>query len=152
MEAQTQPDNAGKKQDGRFKPGQSGNPAGKAKGCRNKVTRALQDLLDGEGEALTKAAIDKAKEGDTTALRLCFERIMPARRDNPVTFDLPEMRGAQDAALAMGAILTAVSTGELTPSEGSEAAKLVGIYIEALKTAELEERIKRIEAMNEAKT
>ena len=31
------PDNAGRKQDARFKPGQSGNPAGRPKGSRNKL-------------------------------------------------------------------------------------------------------------------
>jgi Family of unknown function (DUF5681) len=37
-----------------FKPGESGNPAGKPKGARNKVTLAIEALLDGEAEALTR--------------------------------------------------------------------------------------------------
>ena len=38
-----------------FELGQSGNPAGKARGTRNKVTLAIEALLDGEAEALTRA-------------------------------------------------------------------------------------------------
>ena len=43
----------------------------------------MEALLDGEAEAITRVAVDKAKEGDTTALRLCLERILPPRKDRP---------------------------------------------------------------------
>lgn len=49
---------AGKQRGTPFKPGQSGNPAGKAKGTRHKVTLALEALLEGEAEALTRKAIE----------------------------------------------------------------------------------------------
>ena len=60
-----------------FEPGQSGNPAGKARGTRNKVTLAIEALLDGEAEALTRKAIELAKAGDMAALRLCLDRLAP---------------------------------------------------------------------------
>jgi len=56
----------------RGKPFQPGN-AGRPKGTRNKATLALEALLDGEGEALTRRAIQMALEGDTTAMRLCLD-------------------------------------------------------------------------------
>ncbi|MDB0074049.1 hypothetical protein N9F00_05675, partial [Planktomarina temperata] len=51
-------------------------------------------------ETLGRKAIDLALAGDTTALRLCIERIAPARKDSPVAFDLPTMTNAQQAAAA----------------------------------------------------
>jgi Family of unknown function (DUF5681) len=72
-----------------FKPGQSGNPAGRPKGARNATTLAVEALLDGEGEALTRKAIDLAKKGDMQALKLCMDRIVPPRRDRPLAFALP---------------------------------------------------------------
>jgi Family of unknown function (DUF5681) len=51
-----------------FEPGQSGNPAGKPKGARNKTTLAVEALLDGEAETLTRKAIELAKAGDLAAL------------------------------------------------------------------------------------
>jgi hypothetical protein len=71
-----------------FKPGQSGNPSGRPHGSRNKATLALEALLDGEGEAITR----KALEGDTAALRLCLERIyaMWQRMDLRPVRDQPE--------------------------------------------------------------
>lgn len=131
---------------GQFKPGQSGNPKGKPKGARHKVTLAAQELLDGEAECLTRKAVDLALAGDTTALRLCLERIAPPRKDAPVSFALPEMETASDALAAINAIVQAVATGDLTPAEG---ASLVGLIEAFRKTAEfedLEKRVARLEA------
>lgn len=77
------PANTGRKQgrdkNGRFKAGHSGNPRGKPPGTRHKATLAVQEFLDGEAEPLTRKAVDLALEGDTTALRLCLERLLPPR-------------------------------------------------------------------------
>ena len=72
---------------GKFTAGNLGRP----KGSRHKSTLAIEQLLGGEGEALTRKAIDMALAGDTTALRLCLERIAPAKRDAPARFPLPPM-------------------------------------------------------------
>ena len=80
----------------------SGNP-GRPRGARHKATEAAQALLDGEAEALTRQAVTMALDGDATALRLCLERIAPPRKDAPVTFELPFMQSAADAARAAGA-------------------------------------------------
>jgi hypothetical protein len=61
-------------------------------------------LLDGEAEALTRKAIEKAKEGDGAALRLCIERIIPARKDRSVSLALPKLETAADSLKAVGAI------------------------------------------------
>ena len=74
-----------------FIKGQSGNPAGRPPGARNKATLAMEELLDGETDKLTRMAIEKAVTGDTAALRLCMDRIMPRRRDRPVQFTLPRI-------------------------------------------------------------
>jgi len=48
---------------GRFKPGQSGNPAGRPHGARHKTTLAVEALLDGEAEGLTRKAVEMALAG-----------------------------------------------------------------------------------------
>src|SRR5262249_49446834 len=60
-----------------FKPGNAGRP----KGARNRTTVAAEALLDGQAEALTRKAIERALGGDILALRICLDRILPARRD-----------------------------------------------------------------------
>lgn len=108
-----------------FSPGVSGNPNGRPKGSRNKVTLAIEALLEGEAEALTRKAIERALEGDGTALRLCLDRLAPPRRDRPAPFDLPSLNEAADCRDAFAAIVAATAEGELTPSEGTTMAKLV---------------------------
>lgn len=131
----------GRKTDGTFT---KGNP-GKPRGARHKATQAALALIDGEGEALTRKAIDMALAGDTVALRLCLERLAPPRKDAPVRFDLPPMQGAENAAAAMGTILASVASGDLTPSEATSLAGLVEVYRKTLETAELETRLKALE-------
>ncbi len=52
---------------GRPEKGQSGNPAGRRTGCRNKTTIAAAALLTGEAEALTRRAVELALVGDLWA-------------------------------------------------------------------------------------
>src|SRR5260370_38889426 len=81
-------DNSGSKQAGRFEKGRSGNPAGKPPGARNRATLASEALLDGEAEELTRNAIERAKQGDTVARRLCLDRILPPRKHRAVSLSL----------------------------------------------------------------
>src|SRR5580700_3915902 len=92
----------------RFQPGQSGNPGGKRPGTRHRATVLAEQLLDGEADAMVRKVIEKAKQGDMIALRLCLDRILPPRRDRPVRFTIPALNSADDAAKAIGAITTAV--------------------------------------------
>jgi hypothetical protein len=131
----------GRNSDGTFGPGNPGKP----KGTRHKATRAALALLDGEAEALTRRAVDLALGGDTTALRLCLERIASPRKDAPVTFTLPPMQSAADAAKAAGAVLDAVAIGDLTPTEGAHIMALVETYRRTLETSDIEARLAALE-------
>jgi hypothetical protein len=129
----------------RGRPFEPGNP-GRPKGARNATTLAVEALLDGEAETLTRKAIELAKEGDLAALRLCLERICPPRKDRPVPFTAPAINTAADAAKAAAAIVQAVAVGELTPSEAADLTKIVESYSRILETADHEERLKKLEA------
>ena len=141
------PETTGRKQDGRFQKGKSGNPDGRPPGARHKTTVAMEFLLDGEAEAIMRTAIDKAKEGDTTALRLCLERVVPVRRDRCLRFALPAIATAADAAQAAAALVTAVANGELTPAEAGELGKLIDNFVRALEAGEFEARLRRLEEL-----
>jgi hypothetical protein len=124
----------------RGRPFQPGN-AGKPKGERHKATLAAEALRDGEAEALTRKAVELAKAGDTGALRLCLERILPARKDRPVSFAMSTIESASDAATALSAVMAAVASGEVTPREAAEIASLVEIFVRTLETNEFERRL-----------
>jgi uncharacterized protein DUF5681 len=77
-----------------FEKGRSGNPAGRRTGCRNKANIAAVALLEGEPEAPTRKAVERALIGDPTAMRLCVERILPPCRERTVNFALPPIESA----------------------------------------------------------
>src|SRR6516164_1545105 len=79
-----------------FQKGQSGNPAGRPRGSRNKTTVVMQDLLEGEAEAIARKAIEMAKDGDMAAIRVCMDRLASIRRKDPVAFELPPVDKARD--------------------------------------------------------
>jgi hypothetical protein len=134
-----------------FKKGQSGNPNGRPKGSRNRATVAMEVLLDGEAEGLARKAVEMAMSGDTTALRLCMERILPPRKDRLVAFSLPDLETAGDAVKATSAIIRAVSIGDITPGEAGELAKLIGEFTKAVDLHEIQQRLDKLEASQESK-
>ena len=129
---------------GQFSAGNSGRP----RGSRNRVTLAIDSLLEGQSDALTQTAISKALEGDSIALRLCMDRIAPPMKDKPVVFTLPKMQDAMDASQAAGSVLSAVSDGSLTPIEGTRVMGLIDSYRRTLELTEIEQRLQVLETSN----
>lgn len=128
-----------------FTKGKSPNPAGRPKGSRARTALALEAILDGEAETVTRKAIEMAKGGDAVALRLVLDRLVPPRRERLIEFALPEVNTAADVVKATGAVLKATSEGEITPSEAAELGKLLAAHVEAIKATDHEERLKAIE-------
>ena len=70
-----------------WKPGQSGNPKGKPKGTKNRTTLLKQVVLANaetlvlsEFEEIVKATLELAKQGDSTCLKIIWDRIIPSKR------------------------------------------------------------------------
>jgi hypothetical protein len=129
-----------------FQKGQSGNPAGRPRGSRNRSAVLLQNLLADDAEAIARQAIAMAKEGDIAAIRMCLDRLAPARRSDAVAFELPPLAKAADSVAAAAAIAAAVAAGDLTPSEAGELAKVIDVFVRALETAGFEERLGKLES------
>jgi hypothetical protein len=121
-----------------FEPGQSGNPSGRPKGARNKTTIAVEALLDNEAEALTRKVIELALAGNMAAIRLCFERLLPPRRDRGVVFDLPKIESAADAVAASGAVLESCAAGTLSPGEAADVMELIKTHLRAIDLRQIE--------------
>ena len=105
----------GRNTDGTFLKGNSGRP----KGARNRKTLAIESLLEGQGEALTQTAISKALEGDSIALRLCMDRIVPATKYKRIKVQLPSISSPHDL-LKAASDAAGTKLGGLTPEEFGE--------------------------------
>ena len=132
---------------GRFKKGQSGNPAGKPKGTRHRATMAMLELLKDESQALARVCVDRALEGDIQALKLCLDRICPPSKDHPFEVTLPKVSSVDDLPAFTGSLLDAVADGTLPPSEAEKISKIAAIHKEAVQLATFETRLSELEAL-----
>jgi hypothetical protein len=132
----------------RFTPGQSGNPAGRRKGARNKANLLLDQMALADARAVLRALLDRAKAGDVTAATTVLARLWPIQKGRAVTLDLPPIVAAADVTAALGVIVAAVGHGEITPEEGQSIADVVERKRRAIETVELEQRIAELEARN----
>lgn len=136
------------------RPFEKGNKFGKGRtaGSRNNATIALQALLDGEGEAITRKAVELALGGDTTALKLVLERLIPPARDRRIQLELPALSSLAGVSEAMSTTVQAVGRGALTPAEGQAVANMLESQRKSIESLELERRIQVLEARASAET
>lgn len=71
----------------KWKPGQSGNPAGRPKGAKNKITYMklvlegeLRTQLQHEMRDILAIAIDRAKSGNDSMLKLLIDKCLPTTK------------------------------------------------------------------------
>jgi translation elongation factor EF-Tu-like GTPase len=122
--------------------------AGRPPGSRNRATIAAEFLLEGEAEALTRKAIEFALAGDTTALKLCLDRILPQRKSRAVAFELPRIERVEDLAGAVRSVLQQVARGRLLLDEGATLVGMMESKRRAMETIELEKRLAALEGEN----
>jgi hypothetical protein len=126
----------------RGRPFEKGN-GGRKPGSKNRTTLVADALLKGEEVELVRKAIELAKAGDTQMLKFLLDRLLPKERS--VRVELPEVDRSSDALDALAAVINAVGTGQISPSEATALASLVGAYARLISVAELEERLDNME-------
>lgn len=129
---------------GRFAPGNR-HGRGRPAGSRNNATLALDEIAATEGESVLRKVLEQALEGDLRAAELLLARIWPVKRGRPVRLDLPATDTAAGIAAALGALVEAVATAEVTPEEAAPVGALLETKRRAIETAELEERLRKLE-------
>jgi hypothetical protein len=133
--------NAGKT---RGKPFKKGNP-GRPKGSLNKVTLAIEVLLEGEAEKLTRKAIELALGGDLTAIKLCLDRVCPPRKSRTINIDLSETETISDISKAHALVVKEIGDGTLDPDEGQILSNILEARRKVVETEKLEQRINVLE-------
>ena len=129
----------------RFKPGQSGNPKGKPKGSPDKRT-AYRELLSERAPELVALLVKNALEGDTAALKIAIDRLIPPMRatDGAVKMDI-----SGHSLTAKGdAVLKAMSEGVITPDQAAALLQAIGAQARIIEIDGLEKRLSALEAKN----
>ena len=120
-----------------WKPGQSGNPAGKPSGSGElqKLRAAIVELVP----EIINQLVTAARAGDIQAARLILERVLPPVKaiEQPQPINLPDGTLTEQGR----AVLAAVAAGELAPGQGAQLLAAIGTLG---KVAELDELAARI--------
>jgi hypothetical protein len=114
----------------KFLPGQSGNPAGRPPGARNRKTLALQAAYEAKAEGAVNEIMERARSGDRAAMRLCMERAVPAGRHRRFAFAVPRIRSPEDAEAAIDVVMDGLAEGVLSLSEVAELLRIVERLLE----------------------
>ena len=126
-----------------FKKGQSGNPRGRRPGVADKRTE-LRELLKPHANDLVEKAVELAKEGDTTALRLCLDRLIPPIKPRELSVQIEGFTGTLTEQ-GQG-ILETMARGELTPTEATSLLQALVAQGKIIETDELVKRVAALEA------
>ena len=127
-----------------WKPGQSGNPAGRPRGSGEvaQIRAAISDKVP----AIMDALLSQALAGDTSAARLLLERsIAPLKAVEP-----PQPLTLPDGSLTEQgrAVLASVAAGALAPGQGAALLGAIGALARVAEIDELAARVAALESKN----
>lgn len=130
-----------KKKRGSWKPGQSGNPAGRKPGT-GEVAQIRAAIAERVPELLA-AMMTKALEGDVGAARLLLERaVAPLKAaEQTQALTLPDGTLTEQGR----SVLASVAAGELAPSQGAALVSAIGTLARVTEIDELAKRIDKLE-------
>ena len=130
---------------GRWKPGESANPAGRPRGSKNPSTK-LREMID--AEAIVKKLETAALAGDVQAARTLLERALPVYRATAEPVKVDGIEGADTLTDKARVVLEAVADGRVPPDMGAQLVTAIGTVARVAEVDELLRRIEALEARN----
>lgn len=146
-----------------FEPGKSGNPNGRTPGVPNRLTMAMREriatecdpigflssVMKGEAQPYHEAGAElqhvPTMDQRMTAARSLVGKVCPDAKDRPIAFPVGEINGPADALKVMTGVVAAMGQGDLTPSEATSVMNVVGVYLSAWETSDMEARLRALE-------
>lgn len=126
-----------------FQKGQSGNPAGRPIGIKDRRT-ALRDALEGRADALLEKAVEKALDGDSALLVALLSRLIPKLKPESPALGSPIVADGTTGQ-AFG-VISAALNGALSTSAAAELLQAISSAVRIREADELQARVERLEA------
>lgn len=125
----------------RFKPGQSGNPAGKPRGAVSERTKLLRDATP----ELLRKTIELAKTGDIRAIEVILDRTVPRLKTAAEPVNMAGLPPDATLTQRANAVADSILAGRLDPVVGSQLLTALAGVARIIETDELEARIAALE-------
>ena len=78
-------------------------------------------------------------------MRLCMERLTPARRQRMLQFKMPPVKTIADVAAASESVVNGVAHGRLIPAEGQAFSAMLEGRRRVIETEEMDRRLRALE-------
>ena len=105
---------------------------------------ALRSLLEPHAEKLVEKLVALANSGDTTALRICIDRLIPPLKSHDMPIAIEALTGS---LVDQGnVVLRELSAGRVTPDQAATLIQTVAAQARIIEVDELEKRISQLEA------
>jgi hypothetical protein len=127
-----------------FQPGQSGNPAGRPPGSKNRFSTAFQQVVGEQLEDLLRVALEQALDGDLRAVKLLLSH-MPREREQ-IELQLPKMSSMKDVVAANEAVFNAIGQGQISPESAKLIGELITSQMRAIEGVDFDRRLALLEA------
>ncbi|MCX7222678.1 MAG: DUF5681 domain-containing protein [Burkholderiales bacterium] len=134
------------KTSGRWRPGQSGNPAGRRPGSGS--VQQLRQAIENSLPEIIQCLADKAKAGDVGAARLLLERAIPALKplEVPQTLQID----GEDLSTKAKSIFALAAAGKVSLPHSAQIIASLGTVAKLIEVDTIERRIQFLESSLEA--
>ena len=134
-----------------FTKGISGNPRGRPPGSTNKIQSLSQDLINDHAPEIIAKAIELALDfEDIRAVKFLLDRLVPPKRSQPITLDLPKTRTPKELLAAFDEVESSLRCGEITADEFQMVMHFLETKRRVIEEVDLVERISKLETRLEA--
>ena len=110
-------------------------------GSRWRKTKLAYAMFEEESEDIIRSVIERAKEGDSTAMKLVVDRIVPPLKSAPIKIELPPVTSSEEAKNAIATVLAAQCAGEITQDEAEGLLRTIDAFVRVCGLAELEAKV-----------
>ena len=130
-------------EDGKLLPGHSLKSPGRPRGPS--ASEQVRELIEPHKAEIIAKAVQLAKMGDPTSIKVCLERLAPVPRPEDEKVVVPGLKDALTLKDKATAILAAVADGQISATAGDKLLRMLDTYGKAVVLDEHERRLRAIE-------